>query len=141
VIWIENVKPFQAEARFFKLLMHPARLEILDELRKDEACVCHLEAKLGYRQAYISQHIMVLREAGVIQDRREGWNIFYHVTKPEIFRVMDAVSQLMPVDEKARRVARGPQAPCPCPKCNPDIPPQPCSKELAARRKAKAAVS
>ena len=58
------MKPFEAEAHFFKLLMHPARLEILDELRKDEACVCHLEAKLGYRQAYISQHIMVLRKAG-----------------------------------------------------------------------------
>ena len=135
------MKPFQAEAHFFKLLMHPARLEILDELRKDEACVCHLEAKLGYRQAYISQHLMVLREAGVIQDRREGWNIFYHVTKPEIFQVMDAVSQLMGADETARRAARAPQAPCPCPKCNPGMPPQPCSKELAARRSTREAIS
>jgi ArsR family transcriptional regulator len=136
-----TLKAFRAEARFFKLLMHPARLEILDELRKDEACVCHLEAKLGYRQAYISQHIMVLREAGVIQDRREGWNIFYHVTEPEIFQVMDAVSRLMGADKKASRAARAPQARCPCPKCNPDQPPQPCSKELAARKKAKAAIS
>jgi DNA-binding transcriptional ArsR family regulator len=125
-----NMKPFEAEARFFKLLMHPARLEILDELRKAEACVCHLEAKLGYRQAYISQHIMVLREAGVIQDRREGWNIFYHVTKPEIFQLVDVVSQLMGASEKSRRA---PQASCPCPKCNSGEPPTPCSKELAAR--------
>ena len=140
------MKPFEAEAQFFKLLMHPARLEILDELRKAEACVCHLEAKLGYRQAYISQHIMVLREAGVLQDRREGWNIFYHVTKPEIFQLMDTVSQLMGASEKARHVARAPQVPCPCPKCNPGETPLPCSKELAARtnglaarKKAKAA--
>jgi DNA-binding transcriptional ArsR family regulator len=130
------VKPFEAEAHFFKLLMHPARLEILDELRKDEACVCHLEAKLGYRQAYISQHLMMLREAGVIQDRRDGWNIFYHVTKPEIFQLMDAVSQMMGEGEKARRAARTPQARCPCPKCNPGEAPLPCSKELAARQKA-----
>lgn len=136
------MKPFEAEARFFKLLMHPARLEILDELRKAEACVCHLEAKLGYRQAYISQHIMVLREAGVIQDRREGWNIFYHVTKPEIFQVMDAVSRLMGAGDKARRAARAPEAPCPCPKCNPGSTPIPCSKEMAERRhnKEKAAI-
>jgi DNA-binding transcriptional ArsR family regulator len=109
------MKPFEAEARFFKLLMHPARLEILAELRKGEACVCHLEAKLGYRQAYISQHLMVLREAGVLQDRREGWNIFYHVTKPEIFQLMDTVGQMMDAGEKARRA---PQAACPCPKCS-----------------------
>jgi DNA-binding transcriptional ArsR family regulator len=135
------MNPFEAEAHFFKLLMHPARLEILDELRKDEACVCHLEAKLGYRQAYISQHLMVLREAGVIQDRRDGWNIYYHVTKPEIFQIMDAVSQLMGADEKARRAARAPQVPCPCPKCNPGMAPQPCSKELAARRSTREAIS
>ena len=135
------MKPFEAEAHFFKLLMHPARLEILDELRKDEACVCHLEAKLGYRQAYISQHLMVLREAGVIQDRRDGWNIFYHVTKPEIFQLMDAVSQMMGGGEKARRAARAPQAPCPCPRCNPGGPPAPCSKELAARKNGKVVVS
>jgi DNA-binding transcriptional ArsR family regulator len=136
-----NVKAFKAEARFFKLLMHPARLEILDELRKDEACVCHLEAKLGYRQSYISQHIMVLREAGMLQDRREGWNVFYHVTRPEIFRIMDAVSQLMGTDEKTRRAALAPEVPCPCPKCNSGTPPLPCSKELAVRIKTKTAVS
>jgi DNA-binding transcriptional ArsR family regulator len=132
------MKPFEAEAQFFKLLMHPARLEILNELRKEEACVCHLEAKLGYRQAYISQHIMVLREAGVLQDRREGWNIFYHVTRPEIFQLMDAAGQVMGAGEKASRAARAPQTPCPCPKCNPGSAPIPCSKEVAARKKRKA---
>ncbi len=135
----KNVKPFEAEARLFKLLMHPARLEILDELRKDEACVCHLEAKLGYRQAYISQHIMVLREAGVLQDRREGWNIFYRVTRPEIFQLIDTVSQMMGADEKGRHPLRAAQASCPCPKCHPGEPPAPCSKEPAVRNKAKAA--
>jgi len=131
------MKPFEAEAQFFKLLMHPARLAILSELRKDEACVCHLEAVLGYRQAYISQHIMVLREAGVLQDRREGWNIFYHVTRPEIYQVMDMVSQLIDAGQKARRPARASAGPCPCPKCSPGSAPIPCSKEVAERRQKK----
>ncbi len=131
-------KPFAAEAQVFKLLMHPARLEILNELRQDEACVCHLEARLGYRQAYISQHIMLLREAGVIQDRRDGWNIYYHVTRPEIYAVLDAASQVLPGGAAARRPARTPKAACPCPKCNPGSAPAACSKELAARKKAKA---
>jgi DNA-binding transcriptional ArsR family regulator len=46
---------FDESAKLFKTLMHPARLEILEILREGEHCVCHIEAALGYRQAYISQ--------------------------------------------------------------------------------------
>lgn len=91
--------------------MHPARLAMLDVLREGEACVCHLEAALGYRQAYISQHLMVLREAGLVEDRREGWNVYYHVTGPDVFAVMDAVPG------KAAGPRIGKLAQCPCPKC------------------------
>jgi DNA-binding transcriptional ArsR family regulator len=55
-----------------KALGHPVRLRILQELRQQEACVCHLEAVLRQRQAYISQQLMRLREAGLVEDRREG---------------------------------------------------------------------
>jgi DNA-binding transcriptional ArsR family regulator len=44
-----------------------------------------MEAHLGYRQDYISQQLMVLREAGLIQDRRDGWNVFYRVSEPLYF--------------------------------------------------------
>jgi len=64
---------FGQSAGLFKTLMHPARLEILEILRDGEHCVCHIEAVLGYRQAYISQQLSVLREAGLVQDRRDGW--------------------------------------------------------------------
>jgi DNA-binding transcriptional ArsR family regulator len=60
---------FEESARLFKTLMHPARLEILETLRDGEHCVCHMEAALGYRQAYISQHLSVLREASLVHDR------------------------------------------------------------------------
>ena len=81
---------FESSAKLFKTLMHPGRLEILDTLRNGEACVCHLEAALGYRQAYISQQLSVLREAGLVQDRRDGWNIFYRVSQPQVYAVIDA---------------------------------------------------
>jgi DNA-binding transcriptional ArsR family regulator len=83
---------YQTQAQLFKVLMHPTRLAILGELRGGEQCVCHLEAMLGLRQAHISQHLMVLRDAGLVSDRRDGWNIFYHVSKPEIFQVIDATN-------------------------------------------------
>jgi DNA-binding transcriptional ArsR family regulator len=50
-----------------------------------------MEGYLGYRQAYISQQVAVLGEAGLIRDRRNGWNIFYRITEPGIFLVLDTI--------------------------------------------------
>jgi ArsR family transcriptional regulator len=100
----------------FKILAHPIRLSILEILRDGEQCVCHMEATLKLRQAYISQHLMVLREAGVLADRRDGWNMYYRVIKPEIFAVLDAMNTLTGHREALRH--RHARLGCPCPKCN-----------------------
>jgi ArsR family transcriptional regulator len=87
-------------AKLFKTLMHPARLRILDILRGGEECVCHMEAMLELRQAYISQHLAILRDAGLVSVRRDGWNIYYRIVKPEIFAVLDAAAILSTGVEK-----------------------------------------
>jgi ArsR family transcriptional regulator len=76
----------------------PARLEILLLLGAGEACVCHLEARLGYRQAYISQHLMALRQAGLIDSRREGRYAFYHLLKPEIMPLIQRAAGIVQVN-------------------------------------------
>lgn len=68
---------YAAESQLLKALAHPTRIAILEILRAGEQCVCHIEAILGLRQAYISQQLMVLRRAGIITNRREGWNQYY----------------------------------------------------------------
>jgi ArsR family transcriptional regulator len=113
---MENYAP---QARLFKTLMHPARLAILNVLREGEECVCHMEAVLGYRQAYISQQLMVLRDAGLAQDRREGWNIFYRVTRPEVFAVIDAAQGVVGTAQTGTRHRKAKVEACPCPKCSP----------------------
>jgi DNA-binding transcriptional ArsR family regulator len=107
---------YEQQANLFKLFTHPARLAILEVLRQGEACVCHIEAVLGFRQAYISQQLAVLREGGLIQDRREGWNIFYSVCDERVFEVLAAVDRLLP-ESTGRKAAAAPDA-CPCPKCS-----------------------
>lgn len=86
-------------------------------LRSGEQCVCHLESVLGYRQAYISQQLMTLREAGLVADRREGANVFYRVVQPALFSVIEAGLKLEGHSLPAARTAAA-QA-CPCPKCQP----------------------
>ena len=101
--------PHQRAARLFHLLSHPARLRILDELRREEACVCHLQAVLRRPQAYVSQQLRVLREAEMVADRKDGLLVFYRLANRRIERLLNEV--LGP----AERPTRSPS--CPCPRC------------------------
>jgi len=113
---VTEYQPYDLQIQIFKVLTHPARLAILEILRNGEQCVCHMEAHLGFRQAYISQQLSVLREAGLVQDRRVGWNIFYRVADRRIYEVLNAVRQITSQNEPE---ARQPITICNCPKCNP----------------------
>jgi DNA-binding transcriptional ArsR family regulator len=105
-------------AALFKLLSHPSRLAILQVLRDGEECVCHMEAALGLRQAYISQQLMVLRQVGLVADRREGWNVFYRVVKPEVYALLDAaLATVRPAGVSVLVMRKAKSAACPCPKC------------------------
>jgi ArsR family transcriptional regulator len=108
---------YEQQAALFKLFTHPARLAILEVLRQGEACVCHMEAVLGFRQAYISQQLAVLREGGIIQDRREGWNIYYSVRDPRVFEVLAVVENLLEPGLGQKYPSAAPKD-CSCPKCS-----------------------
>jgi ArsR family transcriptional regulator len=110
---------YQEQSKLYKVLMHPTRLAILDILRDGEQCVCHMEAILGIRQANISQHLMVLRDAGLVTDRRDGWNIFYRVIRPDVYKIIDAMNAFSGISNLAgSQPARAQKHTCPCPKCN-----------------------
>ena len=95
------------------------RLEILMAIGEGEACVCHLETSLGYRQAYISQQLMALREAGLLSTRRDGKYIFYRLEKPEIMEMVELAARLsgFNVSGIAAKVNLA-KAACDCPNCS-----------------------
>lgn len=107
---------YQKQAELLRALGHPVRMAIVRVLRDGEQCVCHMEATLGLRQSYISQHLMILREAGLVEVRRDGWNIFYRLTHPEIQRLTDALAALTGRGAPPLKHLHAAGA-CPCPKC------------------------
>lgn len=109
------INQFESTAQIFKALSHPARIAILEILRNGEECVCHLEAILGYRQAYLSQQLAVLREAGILADRRAGWNIFYRIVHPQILQILDLSRQCLP--QEGQEIPPLQVKDCECPKC------------------------
>lgn len=88
----------QSISDLLQLFSAPARLEILLVIGAGEACVCHLESRLGYRQAYISQHLMALRQSELLETRREGKFVFYRLGKPEILTLIKMTAEIAGVD-------------------------------------------
>jgi len=111
-------------AELFKALSQPVRIEILLAIGSGEACVCHLEAALKLRQAYISQHLMALRQAGVLDTRREGRYIFYSLTDPGLKDLIRLAAKALEIPDRQVVFASGggPDTGCACPKCDPSAP-------------------
>jgi DNA-binding transcriptional ArsR family regulator len=99
----------------------PQRIAILLLIGRGEACVCHLEASLGWRQAYISQHLMALRKADILQDRREGRYIFYRLKDTSLLDLITASARLSGLSAESISALintdRNPS--CECPQCSP----------------------
>ncbi len=119
------ISPAEQVARFLFLISQPARIQILTIMSQQEACVCHLEAVMGMRQASISQHLMVLRKAGLVIPRRDGRNIFYHLAHPEVIEILERAVPLAGCDpEELQPLLQRPVPGCTCPLCCPDADPK-----------------
>ncbi len=79
----------QFTAEFFKALAHPIRIRILDQLRAGEVGVNELSSRLQTEQSTLSQQLAVLRKSNIVTGRKEGQNVFYSVSDPAIFRLLD----------------------------------------------------
>jgi len=105
-------------SKLLQVISPEPRLEILLAIGAGEACVCHLEANLGYRQAYISQQLMALREAGLLRTRRDGKYIYYRLEKPDILDVVEMASRLAGMDLPISSKTSLSLSSCECPNCS-----------------------
>ena len=115
---------FKNEAEIFAAMSHPSRLEILHLLRDGESCVCHIQAMLEHRQAYISQHLNILRQAGLITSRKEGLRVYYKLSDPDLFEIMDSAKTFLQSIRKWQPSLSDPagleqqKKSCNCPQCS-----------------------
>jgi len=98
---------------------NPFRIRILMEIGSGETCVCHLEAVLKKRQAYISQHLMALRNAGLLVTRRDGKYIFYRLANQEIISLIQNAGLIAGLDQDQLPQLKPPDfvKKCVCPHC------------------------
>jgi ArsR family transcriptional regulator len=112
-------KPEKHISHLLRAIAQPARLRILMAIGEGEACVCHLEALLDMRQAYISQHLMALRKARLLTTRRHGRYIFYRLRETSTLELLEMAGALAGVSQEALQalIQRDPLPNCDCPHC------------------------
>ena len=81
-------------SEFFKSLAHPMRIRILEALRGGEVGVNDLSARLGVEQSTLSQQLSVLRKSNIVTGRKDGLNVYYSVSDPAIFRLLEEARQI-----------------------------------------------
>jgi len=86
------------DVAMLRALAHPVRLGILRRLAADrETCACDFTELFDVSQPTISQHLKVLREAGLVQTRRRGNQICYSVRQDSLAELSDLLRELQPI--------------------------------------------
>ena len=121
----KNQNSLDPVASLFETIAPLTRLQILLAIGTGEACVCHLESALGLRQAYISQHMMALRKADILLDRREGRYIFYRLKDAALLDLIIASARVsgVPVTSIIALINSQVNPSCECPQCAPVLSP------------------
>ncbi|MBI3668387.1 MAG: winged helix-turn-helix transcriptional regulator [Acidobacteria bacterium] len=82
------------KAEFFKALAHPVRIRILDSLRHGEKGVNELSELLQIEPANVSQQLAILRIRNIVVGRKSGTNVYYSVSDPALFRLLDVAKEI-----------------------------------------------
>jgi ArsR family transcriptional regulator len=85
-----QAQQYREISQIFKALAHPSRLKLMENLMKRECCVGEIQKCLALSQPNVSQHLSVLKEAGLIVGRRERNKICYRISDDRIMKILKA---------------------------------------------------
>jgi ArsR family transcriptional regulator len=88
-----NLNNFRAKV--FRALSDPVRLEIIEFLRDGEKCVCEIIPHVDIIQPVVSRHLKILKDCGLVRDRKDGTRRLYSLTDSKIFEIIDALTPEM----------------------------------------------
>lgn len=85
-------KSHRLKAQIFYALSDPLRLEILEFIRDGEKCVCEIVPHLNLIQPVVSRQLKILKDSGLVLDRKEGNKRLYSVTDKRVYRIIDEIN-------------------------------------------------
>ncbi|HBC87616.1 MAG TPA: transcriptional regulator [Lentisphaeria bacterium] len=91
----KDVKDYRKRADIIKALAHPTRLFIVDKLADGELCVCKLTGLIGSDMSTVSKHLLVLKNAGIVEDDKRGLQVFYTLKCPCILDFLECSEKVI----------------------------------------------
>ncbi|MBW6513697.1 MAG: metalloregulator ArsR/SmtB family transcription factor [Candidatus Syntrophosphaera sp.] len=92
---------YEQMAVIMKAMAHPTRLLILDKLNEKEHCVCELQELIGADMSTVSRHLAVLRNAGIIDSRKENNQVFYGLLCPCVLDIYRCVIEVRKTKDRS----------------------------------------
>lgn len=78
----QTMARYEAKSTIIKAMAHPTRLLIIEELAKQEHCVCELTEMVGADTSTVSKHLSILKNAGIVTDEKRGQMVYYSLIMP-----------------------------------------------------------
>jgi ArsR family transcriptional regulator len=78
----------------FKALADPTRLKILECVKNSEKCICDIIPSTGKSQPNVSLHLKILRQAGLIHERKDGTKTMIRIANNKVFTLIDVAEQM-----------------------------------------------
>jgi len=82
------------QVKIFKALAHPIRLKIITKLAQGELCVCKLNEDVDFSQSNLSQHLRILKEANILNARKDGMWTYYSIKNDKILDILNIAKSM-----------------------------------------------
>ncbi|WMJ79945.1 metalloregulator ArsR/SmtB family transcription factor [Clostridium sp. MB40-C1] len=81
--------------KVFKALAHPIRIKIVKKLINVELCVCELNENVEFTQSNLSQHLKILKDAGILKSEKDGLKIMYSIKDKRVIEIINIVDNMI----------------------------------------------
>ena len=81
--------------RVYKALAHPIRIKIVRTLREGPLCVCILNENVEFSQSNLSQHLKILKDAGILKCEKDGMRILYSIKDDEVKNLLEVTETMI----------------------------------------------
>lgn len=91
----KDLQQAELKAEVLKALAHPTRLMIVESLAKGERCVCELNELFEADHSTVSKHLAILKQAGLVNDRKDGLKVYYSLECPCILNFIKCINDVI----------------------------------------------
>ncbi len=90
-----KLQAYEARASIIKAMAHPSRLLIIEELKSQNRCVGELTEMIGSDTSTVSKHLGILKNAGIVSDKKVGTTVYYTLQCPCILNFIGCIEEVI----------------------------------------------